>query len=182
MARKINETISHNDYIEVILTRGMSTLISKDDWDYIKNHKWFFSGRSPRIAAVARVEGIKVYLHNFLMRPGDQQEVDHINHDRLDNRRQNLRLCNRSQNCANKRSYKNTYSKFKGVTWHKRQRKWIAQIKVNQKIKHLGSFVSEDDAARTYDVAARKYFGQFALTNEDMGLFDGKENSMRRRR
>ncbi|MGD9110575.1 MAG: AP2/ERF family transcription factor [Phycisphaerales bacterium] len=90
--------------------------------------------------------------------------VDHINHNSLDNRRANLRLATIAQNNMNRRPWKGT-SKYKGVTFHRRQKRFIARVTVNGKRLHLGSFINEIDAARAYDEAAKKYYGKYACLN-----------------
>ena len=99
------------------------------------------------------------------MQPG-KLEVDHINGDGLDNRRSNLRLCTRRQNSMNQKKQKNCTSKYKGVSWSKRRKKWAAAITLYGKYKSLGFFDDEEEAAQAYRVAARKYFGEFALKDE----------------
>jgi hypothetical protein len=92
--------------------------------------------------------------------------VDHRNRNTLDNRRVNLRLATYTQDHGNSKKQKlNTSSKYKGVSWDASTQKWRAQITVEGKPRHLGLFVDERDAGRTYDDAARDYFGEFARVN-----------------
>jgi len=92
--------------------------------------------------------------------------VDHINHDGMDNRSANLRAATHSQNmCHRKKHSAATYSKYKGVHWHKNHKKWLARITFEKKTIHLGYFRSETEAARAYDRAAMKYHGEFASLN-----------------
>lgn len=95
------------------------------------------------------------------------QSVDHIDNDRKNNRISNLQLVSTKQNNQKrlKRSDRECTSKFKGVSWIKRDSKWGAAIKVNGKALNLGSYFSEEEAARAYDENALKYFGEFALLN-----------------
>lgn len=111
-----------------------------------------------------KVEGrykyTREYLHRVIMQPGPGLEVDHINGDRLDNRRLNLRVCTRSSNA------KNTSTKvgYKGV--HKNHRgKWIAQITKNYNCHHLGTFRTAEEAAIAYNDAASILHGEFARLN-----------------
>jgi len=92
--------------------------------------------------------------------------TDHINQNGLDNREANLRAATYAQNVCNRRKFsKTSRSKYKGVGWKKPMNKWTAQIGVNNKMKFLGYFENELDAARAYDNAARKYHAQFAALN-----------------
>jgi len=90
------------------------------------------------------------------------QQVDHINHNPLDNRRCNLRLCTNGQNTANARKHKDGItSQFKGVSWDKYAQSWCVQVQGSR----VGRFKSEMEAARAYDNAARVAFGEFAHLN-----------------
>ena len=108
-------------------------------------------------------------LHNVLMNPKKGQQVDHINHNTLDNRRQNLRLCSVKQNCMNRRKRKNCTSKFKGVykkvevVKNKEYVYYQARLTVNGKDTSIGYFKSEIDAAKAYDAVCKKEHGEFAV-------------------
>lgn len=91
--------------------------------------------------------------------------LDHINHNSLDNRLSNLRLVTQAQNQANRRNKKNSTSSYKGVSWSSQKNKWKAQIKLNGKVKHLGYFSSEKEAAIVYDKAVPIYFGEYGFLN-----------------
>jgi len=104
--------------------------------------------------------------HNCHSHIGNGLVVDHINCDGLDNRRANLRLATRQQNKCNSRpSSHGGTSRYKGVWWEKDKRKWRAAVGFNGKIKHLGAFDNEIEAAKARDAAAKKYHGQFAWLN-----------------
>jgi hypothetical protein len=103
-------------------------------------------------------------LHAQLMGAERGREVDHINGDTLDNRRSNLRICGHLENGCNLRKWSTpTTSKYKGVS--SRQGKWRAYISPKGRQKHLGTFDSEIEAAKAYDEAAKKLFGNFACLN-----------------
>lgn len=92
--------------------------------------------------------------------------IDHIDNNSTNNNIENLREVTLSQNGMNRKSYKNTSSIYKGISWNKRDKIWITQIQINGKLKHLGSFKSERAAAFIYNVYARGYFGEFACLND----------------
>ena len=98
-------------------------------------------------------------MHRMLLEPGVSEEVDHKNLDKLDNRRQNLRLCTRSQNNANRPSA----NRYKGVRWSKNA--WQSEIKKDREYIYLGRFKTAVMAARKYDEKALELFGEFAYTN-----------------
>jgi hypothetical protein len=110
-----------------------------------------------------------VLMHRLILELDGQNidglEVDHDNGNRLDNRRENLRPATKSQNMSNRGPFLNNKSGFKGVCWHKRRQKWIAQIHVSGKRTHLGYFDDPIAAARAYDAAALELHGAFARLN-----------------
>lgn len=140
--------------------REFETLISDEDYEKVSKYHWGVdigiqkSGRE--YYRVRRCyDGVK--LHRFIMNVTDPKiEVDHINHNPLDNRRENLRLCSRRENLLNKEKCKKATSIFKGVVWSPRDQCWYARIVlINGKRKYLGVFTSEEDAAHMYDAYAK---------------------------
>lgn len=152
------------------LNHSKYAVIDDEDFDIIAYHKWYFhKGYAVR---TQKVNGKKkmIYMHRRIMKPPADMVVDHINGNGLDNRRNNLRVCTRGENVRNMRRTQSRkkaerHSRFKGVYWVEQSQKWVAQIRVNKKQVHLGYFENEEDAARTYDMAAQHYFGKFACTN-----------------
>lgn len=105
-----------------------------------------------------------IVLANHIKGPG---QWDHKDRNFLNNQKNNLRLANKSQNGANRLKSKGIYSsRFKGVSWHKDKRIWVAYITKNNKRVHLGQFINEWEAASAYNKAALKLFGEFACLNE----------------
>jgi hypothetical protein len=97
--------------------------------------------------------------------PNGYSCVDHIDHDKTNNFVENLRWCSSSQNNMNKSKQANTSSNYKGVTWCKQTQKWRVKIRVDGKLKHIGLFVSEVQAAVAYNNAAIQYYAEFACLN-----------------
>jgi hypothetical protein len=104
-------------------------------------------------------------MHREIMNEPKGFMVDHKNNGSLDNRRANLRVATRSQNNQNVPKRKNTSSRFIGVCFNKEHKKWCAYISYEGKSIWLGYFGDEIDAAKTYDRAAMKYYGEFARLN-----------------
>jgi hypothetical protein len=155
---------------EIPLTQGKVARVDDADYELVAGHSWWaLQGRTAgneRWYAVTQVKRRTIYMHRLILGLTDPEvEVDHIDHDGLNNQRANLRLCSQFQNNGNGRTQGTPKSsKYKGVSWVKRDSFWIAYIQVHKRI-YLGSFHSEEAAAIAYDNAARKYFGDFAETN-----------------
>ena len=112
------------------------------------------------------IEGTKktIYLHREIAGTPPEMLTDHINGDRLDNRRSNLRLANPSQNGANSAD-RQRQSSFRGVYLHKPTGRWVAQISEGGRPRHLGIFDTPEEAAAAYDLAATQKWGAYARTN-----------------
>jgi hypothetical protein len=106
-----------------------------------------------------------VLLHREIMKAESGCHLDHLNQNKLDNRKSNLRFCSPSQNNMNKGLQKNNQSKYRGVSWDNEAAKWLVTIAIDKKQKKLGRFKSVEDAAYVYNQAARELFGDFAVLN-----------------
>lgn len=150
------------------LSQGKFAMVDDADFEAVNAFKWYAKANrsSGWYAArnVGKPDGTRTTqkLHQFLM-PGVSM-IDHKDGDKLNYRRDNLRPCTLSQNQWNARKRRGT-SKFKGVTWFSPTRKWMARICFEGNPYSLGCFFSEIDAAKAYDAAARKFFGEFARPN-----------------
>jgi len=155
---------------EVSLTQGYVALVDDEDYARVSAYKWRVMPQDNATYALrttSKAEGRESQLlHRFILGlpNGKFPEVDHEDHDGLNCQRLNLRVCNRTQNNGNTRKSSGT-SQFKGVYWHKGNKRWAAAIKKECRNIHLGSFIDEVEAAKAYDKAAIEYFGKFAFTN-----------------
>ena len=104
-------------------------------------------------------------MHRQILEAPKGVWVDHIDGNGLNNRKSNLRLCSATENACNRRPVPNCHSRYKGVSWHKRQKKWAVRIAKRGKGIHLGSFDDEIEAAVAYDRKAEVLFGEFAYLN-----------------
>lgn len=107
-------------------------------------------------------------MHRLITNFPKGMEVDHINGNKLDNRRSNLRVCTRSENAKNRRLSKSNKSGYHGVhyaTTEKRRKRWAASIRVNGKKKYIGRFFTLAEAVMAYNKSALKYHGKFATLN-----------------
>lgn len=159
-----NEIIEYVDYAEVILydkdgNETARTLIDLEDVDLVKQHKWCYD----RINGYA-VNGSSIRLHRFIMNCPCDLVVDHINHNKLDNRKENLRICTCQENSFNRSISNNNTNQAMGV--EKISNKWRAYIDYNYRRIHLGSFDSLEEAIATRRQAEIEYFGEFAPNNE----------------
>jgi hypothetical protein len=157
--------------------QGLFTKVDDEDYDYLKQFSWSLSPKGYAQAYIptkfqSEYNHTSMQMQRMLMLNSiteESQMVDHINRDKLDNRRENLRLCNMSESNCNrgninfKRKQEIT-SNYKGVWWDKT--KWRAAVTVNNKKIYLGRFDNEQDAAIAYNEAAKKYFGEYAYLNE----------------
>lgn len=156
---------------EIVLSGGkLVTLVDADSYESLIQWNWCFDGRYVYRRQHLKMESEKqkyqkIYLHKLVNNTPERLDTDHINSNKLDNRRCNLRSATRSQNNANQRKRENLSSKYKGVCWDKRLSKWKAEIKIHGKKKHLGVFISEEDAAAAYDAAARELFSDYSKVN-----------------
>lgn len=158
---------------EIKLTQGKVALVDDEDFDRVNQFEWFVGNGSKTHASRALLNSgpkRERQMHRFIMNAPPGMCVDHIDGNGFNNCRSNLRVCTQSQNNKNRRIQKHS-SPYKGVCWHKKNRKWVSCIRVETKRIYLGSFHNAILAAVEYDLAALKHFGLFAKTNFQMGVY-----------
>lgn len=152
---------------KIILTKGYEATIDDEDFEKVSKLKWHvkITTACGKTTPYAHTSGIS--LHRFLMDCPKKMRVDHINHDTMDNRRANLRICTPSQNSSNRvKNIARGTSMYKGVFYSERLKKWQATITAKRKRYNLGWFKTELEAALAYNAGAVKYHGDFAYLNE----------------
>ena len=156
---------------QIKLSQGKFTKVDDCDYEMLMKYKWHaMPSKSKRNYYAVRNEKTEsghrtVYMHVFIMGRIAGLKVDHIDGDELNNQRCNLRYCTHRENCRNAKHRINCSSKYKGVFWDVKMKKWRSCIRINGKSNHLGFFDNEEDAARAYRDASINYFGEFAKTN-----------------
>lgn len=151
---------------EIPLTRGAVAIVDNDDFEYLNQFRWYLN--SEGYAVRDKRSGGKrtrIRMHREIIKTPDGMDTDHINNNRLDNRKENLRTCSRAENICNSLIRKDNTSGYKGVSYFKPAKKWKMQITMNGK-SICKYFDNPKDAAIAYNDAATKYFGKFANLNK----------------
>jgi hypothetical protein len=155
---------------EIQLSQGKTTILDDEDYIRVSKYKWHYAEYMPgKGYAKTKNKGegpALLRMHRFILGLSGNEKVDHINGDGLDNRKDNLRIVNQSQNMMNTGVRSTNTSGFKGVCYDKRWSNWLAHVWKDGKQIYIGSFKEKEDAARAYNEAAKKYHGEYARLNE----------------
>lgn len=165
--RDLNEIIEYEDYAEMVLydkngDEVARTIIDLKDVDKVKICRWYMT---PDGYVGNRGKNIGL-LHRFIVNAPSNMVVDHINHNTLDNRKENLRICTQKQNMCNQSIRKDNKSGYTGVYFVENKNKWVAQIRINGKTKHLGYYNEMKNAVKARKEAEIKYFGEYRYKGE----------------
>lgn len=160
--------------LKIPLTQGKFAIVGPRDYKYLMQWKWFYLKHHSGAGYAVRTdystgERRTVYMHREILdRMGQVNFMcsDHINKNKLDNRRSNLRPATNGQNQYNQNRRRTNTSGYKGVSLDKRRNKWYARIRVTNRQIFLGCYNNPKEAARAYNEAAKKYHGKFASLNE----------------
>ena len=152
-ARKHNEYLFFDDYVVGFTKQHTPFVIDKEDYEKIQEHRWVdsYDGYIFTVVNIGNKKYKTIFLHRLITNCSHDKVVDHINHDKTDNRNSNLRICTRQENNMNRRIAKNNISNVTGVYFNEQSKKWIAYIMVNKEQKYLGIYENIEDA-----IAARK--------------------------
>lgn len=171
--------------LKIPLTQDKYAIIDKGDFLLVSKYKWYYrkSGKTNGKNGYAQhskyVKGsfdkekrygkhISIFMHNLIMNPKKDMQVDHIDRNGLNNTRSNLRVVTKSQNYANFSKKKNTRSKYRGVGFlvRKNGKEWQSSTSLNGKCVYIGVYKTEKEAALAYNKFAKKVFGKCAQLNK----------------
>jgi hypothetical protein len=158
---------------EIRLNHGATAIVDDDDYERLKEYTYSinnngYARRYSKELSIKRSKVSCILMHRDIMGiPPLGLFVDHINRNRLDNRKSNLRFVTRKQNNANRSKNKNkpSTSKYLGVSYDPSRKKWKAQISHYNKNRFIGRYSTEEEAAIAYNNAAKYYHGQYANLN-----------------
>jgi len=162
---RIRHRASRGGYRLIPLTQGLFALVDAEDYERLSKHKWHVTGGRAGYYAARKVNGRTMTMHREILNVPAGMVCDHKNHNTLDNRKCNLRICTPAQNAQNKRPREGGTSRYKGVSWHKDKSKWRAVICHRGRTIHIGYYDYQADAAIAYDDRAIELFGEFACLN-----------------
>lgn len=148
------------------LTKGKFALVDDEDFDSLSELNWYCSYYNYAVRMTPRPHRSVLHMSRFILNCPPGKEVDHIDGDTLNNQKSNLRICNRKQNCQNKKTPKHNTSGFKGVSKDNKRKAYRVTINIDGKQLFLGYFKNKREAAKVYNYAAKKLFQKFAKVNK----------------
>lgn len=163
---------------KIELTRGYYVIVDDEDFEWLNQWKWTACVKKWGIIGFRhfRENGKQhtVQMHREILKHHgfniEDLQIDHINHNTLDNRKEQLRIATPQENSRNTRIHKNNKSGFKGVSWSKSNKKWVTFLRVNKKSKYIGQFDNKIQAAIAYNKACKKIYGEFSHLNYIGGI------------
>ena len=163
--KDLNEIIEYEYHAEVVIYNKQHkeiarALIDLDDLDKVKDLKWHLNHGYVRNNEIGS-------LHRLVMDCPENMVIDHINHNPLDNRKSNLRICTQQQNLMNLSKNSNNTSGVTGVSWSKVKNKWMSIIVINRKTIFLGYFNNKEDAIEARKQAEIDYFGEYRNNDDE---------------
>jgi len=140
-------------------------LVDDDTFDELNQYNWCFDGDYASRCIKENGKWRKLKMHRIIMNPENTMQIDHIDGDKLNNQKSNLRTCTNAENSRNKKLRSDNKSGAKGVHFSKRDKVFTAYITFNRKNIHLGTFKEKEFAIKAYNDAALMYFNKFANLN-----------------
>lgn len=149
----------------ISLTQGQHAIVDDSDFEYVNSFKWCASKNTRgggEFYAVRRSPSHRM-MHRLILNAKSGQYVDHINHNTLDNRRSNIRLCSAAENGRNRRgANSNSVSGILGIEWIESRHKWAAKMRIGGKPALIGRYATKEEAIQAHASARRKHYGEFA--------------------
>lgn len=159
----VDDTLQITMYSADLSIAGVA-LVNVIHYKKVTPYKWHINGLG---YVASYINGETILLHRFITGAPQGSVVDHRNHDKLDNLDNNLRVCSQQENSFNYSGNARNTSGHTGVYWNKQNKRWIAQIKIGNKCKYLGSFIDIQDAINLRHKIALNYFGEFSYLCTD---------------
>ncbi len=144
--------------------RRVDVMVDDEDFEFLNQFYWQVD-KNNTVKTHKNYTG-ETLIHRLIMKPSKGVEIDHIDGNRLNNQKSNLRFATSSQNKINRGARKDNKSGFKGVSWHKQRNTWTARIMIDGNYKHLGLFKDKLEAAKIYNQYALKHYGEYAWLNK----------------
>lgn len=162
--KKYNEFKLLEDYGLCYLSNGEKVLFDKDDYELLKDYYWSIDSKG---YVYTKIDNKYISMHRLIMGVIDDNsiEIDHIKHNKLDNRKHQLRIVTKSQNMQNQSLSVANTSGVTGVSWYQQTGQWRAYIYINKKFNSLGLFNKFEDAVKARKSAEQKYYGEFSYDN-----------------
>lgn len=162
--KKYNTYDLSGEYGVGYTSNGKEFYFDLKDYDKIKDYCWYIDNGN-YVNTWIKNKG-RTRMHRLIMNFPKDKVVDHINHNKYDNRKSNLRICTQQQNSANKRLLDRNASGIVGISWNSKSNKWEAYIRINYKKIHLGLYQNIEDAIQVRKEAEEKYFGKYAYKGD----------------
>jgi hypothetical protein len=157
---------------EIKLSQGKVALVDDEDFEFLNQFKWYAKKANRTFYALRNsfyVENKKrhtIQMHRVILGLKDLNiKCDHIDHNGLNNQKNNLRHSTNAENCKNQKPKEGYSSIYKGVCWCNKRKKWRANIRINDRQKHIGYFKDEIECAKAYDNMAKIHYKEFAYLN-----------------
>lgn len=152
-------------YRFIPLTQGQNAIVDANDFEWLSTFAWYADfDKTGFYAKYGHRNAVR--MHRLILGCKKGEFADHINGDTLDNRRENLRKCSQLENAKNRKKHRKTKSAFKGICQDMKTGRWRVRIAIAPKKRvNVGYFVTQEEAARAYDVAAKIHYGEFASLN-----------------
>lgn len=152
----------------ILLTQGKTAIVDDDRFEEVNKFKWYYCKRYAVRDVHVNGKKTSVYMHRLIANAPDELEVDHINGDGTDNRKENLRLCTHAENSRNRRMQSNNTSGYKGVWFQESTGHFVAETRLNGKKISLGSYRTAEEASAVYAAKVTEIHGRFANIVNDV--------------